>query len=589
MTDVPASPASNFIRTSIDADIDAGTYRQRRWAGLPADATGHREGAADPAAIRTRFPPEPNGYLHIGHAKSICLNFGLAADYGGRCHLRFDDTNPEKEEQEYVDSIIDAVHWLGFRWADETEDNLYFASDYFDHFYAMAEWLVEGGHAYVDSQSAEQMRANRGTLTEPGRDSPFRARTPAENLELLREMRAGQHAEGTQILRARIDMASPNMNMRDPLLYRIRHAHHYRTGDDWCIYPMYDYAHPLEDALENITHSLCTLEFQDHRPLYDWLLERLAEGGFFERPLPQQIEFARLNLSYTITSKRKLQELVQGGHVAGWDDPRMTTIVGLRRRGYTPESLRLFCDRIGVAKADSWVDMGTLEQSLRDDLEPKAARATAVLDPLKLVITNFPDDRAEPCTAPVHPQQPERGMRAFPFTRELWIERGDFEESPPKGFFRLFPGNQVRLRYGFVVRCTGCEKDADGSVVAVHAEYFADSKSGTPGANQYKVKGNLHWVSARDALPAEIRLYGRLFTQAQPGAGGANFLDSVNPDSLRVINAFVEPGLAAAQPEERFQFERHGYFVADRVDSKPDAPVFNLAVPLKDSWGGKSG
>ncbi len=586
MTDVPASPASNFIRSTVDADLASGTYAQRRWVGRPTIATAHRAGSPDPAAIRTRFPPEPNGYLHIGHAKSICLNFGLARDYGGRCHLRFDDTNPEKEEQEYVDSIIEAVHWLGFRWADEQEDNLYFASDYFDHFYAMAEWLVEAGHAYVDSQNAEEMRANRGTLTEPGRDSRFRDRAPAENLRLLREMGDGQHAEGTQILRAKIDMASPNMNLRDPALYRIRFAAHHRTGEKWCLYPMYDYAHPIEDALENITHSLCTLEFQDHRPLYDWLLERLAEGGFFDHPLPQQIEFARLNLSYTITSKRKLQELVQGGHVAGWDDPRMTTIVGLRRRGYTPASIRLFCERIGVAKADSWVDMGTLEQALRDDLDPQAARATAVLDPLRLVITNFPADASEPCTAPVHPHLPERGTRSFPFTRELWIERSDFEESPPKGFFRLFPGNQVRLRHGFVVRCTGCEKDAQGNVIAVHAEYFPDSKSGTPGANQYKVKGNLHWLSARDALLAEVRLYGRLFSEEQPGAGGAEFLAAVNPDSLRVIRAYVESGLAAAQPEERFQFERHGYFVADRVDSKPGAPVFNLAVSLRDSWGG---
>ncbi|MBW6495172.1 MAG: glutamine--tRNA ligase, partial [Burkholderiaceae bacterium] len=416
-----------------------------------------------------------------------------------------------------------------------------------------------------------------------------RDRVPTENLRLLREMRAGRHAEGTQILRARIDMGSPNMNLRDPGLYRIRFAAHHRTGEKWCIYPMYDYAHPLEDALENITHSLCTLEFQDHRPLYDWLLARLAEGGFFDRPLPQQIEFARLNLTYTITSKRKLQELVQGGHVAGWDDPRMTTIVGLRRRGYTPESIRLFCDRIGVAKADSWVDMGTLEQALRDDLDAKAARAIAVLDPLKLVISNFPADGAEPCSAPVHPQQPERGQRTFALTRELWIERGDFAETPPKGFFRLFPGNRVRLRYGFVIECTGCEKDADGNVVAVHAEYFPDSKSGTAGANTYKVKGNLHWVSASDAVAAEVRLYDRLFTAEQPGAGGSDFLAAIDPRSLRVISAFVEPGLAVAQPEDRFQFERHGYFVADRVDSQPGKPVFNRAVSLRDSWGAKKG
>src|SRR5690606_25626178 len=488
--------------------------------------------------------------------------------------------------QEYVDSIIDTVRWLGYEWKDEQEDNLYFASDYFQHFYEMAEWLVEAGHAYVDSQSAEEVRANRGTLTEPGRDSPFRNRPADESLRLLRELRDGRHAEGSMLLRAKIDMASPNMNMRDPALYRIRFASHHRTGDKWCIYPMYDYAHPIEDALENITHSLCTLEFQDHRPLYDWLLERLAEGKFFDKPLPQQIEFARLNLTYTITSKRKLQELIRGGHVDGWDDPRMTTIVGLRRRGYTPESIRLFCDRIGVAKADSWVDMGTLELALRDDLEAKAARAVAVLDPLKLVITNWPESKVEDCEAPVHPQQPERGKRVFPISRELWIEREDFAETPPKGFFRLYPGNRVRLRYGYVIECTGCEKDAHGKVVAVHATYFDDSKSGTPGADTYKVKGNLHWVSAAHALDAEVRLYDRLYKDPQPGAGDTDHLASLNPDSKKVIGAKLEPTLANAQPDDRFQFERHGYFVVDRVDSKPGALVFNRAVTLKDSWSG---
>ena len=590
MTDVPRDPASpagdavptNFIRAIIDEDLRMQKHAGRRWAGRPGPLVAHREAPVDPAAIRTRFPPEPNGYLHIGHAKSICLNFGLAADYGGRCHLRFDDTNPEKEEQEYVDSIIEAVDWLGFAWKDEREDNLYFASDYFGWFYEMAEWMVQAGHAYVDSQSAEEMRSGRGTLTAPGRDSPYRGRSPDENLRLLREMRAGRHAEGTQVLRAKIDMASPNLNLRDPALYRIRFAEHHRTGSDWCIYPMYDYAHPLEDALERITHSLCTLEFEDHRPLYDWLLERLAEGGFFARPLPRQIEFARLNLEYTITSKRRLQALVRSGAVDGWDDPRMTTIAGLRRRGYSPEAIRLFCERIGLTKSDSWIEMSALEQALRDDLEPRAPRAVAVLDPLKLVIDNWPEGRIEECEAPVHPHRPELGRRRFPFARELWIEREDFAETPPKGFFRLFPGNRVRLRYGFVVECTGCDRDAEGNVTAVHATAFLDSKSGTPGADAYRVKGNLHWVAAHAALDAEVRLYGRLFTEAQPGAGDTDPLDALNPASKQVLRARLEPGLADAAPESRWQFERHGYFVADRVDHGPGRAVFNRAVGLKD-------
>jgi len=576
----------NFIRAVIDEDLRTGKHERRRWGGAPGPLERHRDAAPDLAPVRTRFPPEPNGYLHIGHAKSIWLNFGLALDYGGRCHLRFDDTNPEKEEQEYVDSIIEAVRWLGYEWRDEQEDNLYFASDYFDEFYRMAEWLIEAGHAYVDSQSAEAMRDARGTLTEPGRESPFRRRTAQESLHLFREMRDGRHAEGTHVLRAKIDMASPNMNLRDPALYRIRFAAHHRTGEKWCIYPMYDYAHPLEDALENITHSICTLEFEDHRPLYDWLLERLAEGGFFARPLPQQIEFARLNPTYTVTSKRKLKQLVEESLVDGWDDPRMPTLAGLRRRGYTPEAIRLFCERSGVSKANSWIDMGALEQALRDDLEGKASRAIAVLDPLKLVIDNWPAERTEPCEAPVHPQRPELGRRRFPFGRELWIEREDFAEQPPKGFFRMFPGNRVRLRYGYVVQCTGFEKDTSGQVVAVHAEVLEDSKSGTPGSDAYKVKGNLHWVSAAAAVDAEVRLYDRLFDQPHPDAGGRDFREALNTRSRRVIRARLEPSLAGAPPEARYQFERHGYFVADRVDSRPGAPVFNRAVTLKDSWGG---
>jgi len=586
MTAPSPAPTSNFIRSIIDADLAAGKFTGRRWAGRPGTASDHRAGQPDPARIRTRFPPEPNGYLHIGHAKSICLNFGLARDYGGYCHMRFDDTNPVKEEQEFVDSILESVRWLGFDWVHGREENLYFASDYFDWLYQFAEHLVEAGHAYVDSQDAEAIRAGRGTLTEPGRASPFRDRPAAESLALLREMRAGKHAEGAHVLRARIDMASPNINMRDPVLYRIRFADHHRTGDRWCIYPMYDYAHPLSDALENITHSICTLEFEDHRPLYDWLLERVAEGGFFDPPLPQQIEFARLNLTYTITSKRRLQELVQLRLVDGWDDPRMTTIVGLRRRGYSPEAIRLFCDRIGVSKADSWIDMGVLEQSLRDDLEGKAPRAIAVLDPLRLVITNWPEDKVEECTAPAHPQRPEMGVRRFPISRELWIERDDFAETPPKGFFRLFPGNMVRLRYGYVIRCTGCEKDAAGNVTTVTAELMPDSRSGTPGADAYKVKGNIHWVSAAHALQTEVRLYDRLFNQPTPDAGGRDHKQALNPDSRRVVTAQLEPTLREAQPEQRYQFERHGYFVADRHDSRPGQPVFNRAVSLKDSWAG---
>jgi glutaminyl-tRNA synthetase len=440
----------------------------------------------------------------------------------------------------------------------------------------------------VDSQSAEAMRETRGTLTEPGRDSPHRDRPREENLRLLREMREGRHPEGSHVLRARIDMASPNLNLRDPVLYRIRFAHHHRTGDAWCIYPMYDYAHPLSDALENITHSLCTLEFEDHRPFYDWVLERLAELGWFQRPLPRQIEFARLNMAYTVTSKRKLQELVRTGRVDGWDDPRMPTLVALRRRGFTPESIVRFCDRLGVAKAHQWIEPGALEQALREDLEVRAARGVAVLDPLKLELVNYPHDQVEACHAPVHPQDASRGRREFPLSRELWIERGDFEAQPPKGFFRLFPGNRVRLRYGYVIECTGFEADDSGRVTKVLAEYLPDSKSGTPGADQYKVKGNLHWVSASHGVAAEIRLYDRLFTDASPDGGGRDYLESINPDSKRIVQGWVEPSLAAAAPEERFQFERHGYFVADRRDHAPGRPVFNLAVTLKDSWQGGS-
>ena len=576
---------SNFIRNHIDGDLAQGKYAARKWAGKPGPAPTHAQANVDPAKVRTRFPPEPNGYLHIGHAKSICLNFGLARDYAGACHMRFDDTNPEKEEQEYVDSILDAVRWLGADWGP----NLYYASDYFVWMYEFAEALIEAGHAYVESLSADEMRAYRGTLTEPGKDSPYRARSSQENLDLFRRMKAGEFKEGTHVLRAKIDMASPNINMRDPAIYRIRHAAHHRTGDTWCVYPMYTYAHPIEDALENITHSICTLEFEDQRPFYDWLLARLAELGKLQRPLPQQIEFARLNLTYVPLSKRKLIQLVDEKHVEGWDDPRLPTIVGFRRRGYTPESIRLFCERIGVSKADSWIDMSVLEDCLREDLNERAERRIAVLDPLKLLIENYPEGQAEECHAPNHPQKPELGKRVAPLSRELWIEREDFMEQPSKGYFRLAPGAMVRLRYGYIVKCTGFEKDASGAITLVRCEYLPDSKSGTPGADAYKVKGNIHWVSASHAYRSEVRLYDRLFREAHPGAGDSDFLQDINPDSIKIVTAYLEPALKEARADERFQFERHGYYVADRIESKSGAPVFNRAVTLRDSWAKQGG
>jgi glutaminyl-tRNA synthetase len=557
--DAPA-PTANFIRNLIDEQNAAG-----KWGGR----------------VETRFPPEPNGYLHLGHAKSIFLNFGLARDYGGVCHLRFDDTNPEKEEQEYVDAITESVKWLGFDWGT----HLYFASNYFDTMYACAEYLITSGHAYVDSLSADDMRAYRGTLTEPGKDSPYRSRSAEENLDLFRKMRAGEFPDGAHVLRARIDMASPNINLRDPAIYRIKRAHHHNTGDTWCIYPMYTYAHPIEDAIEHITHSICTLEFEDQRPFYDWLLDKLADGGFFTRPVPQQIEFARLNLTYVVLSKRKLIQLVDEKHVSGWDDPRLPTLVGARRRGYTPEGFRRFTDQIGVSKSDGWIDYSVFEASQRDVLNDSALRRIAVLDPVKLVIDNYPEDQSEDCFAPNHPQQPELGKRAVPLSKTLWIEREDFMETPSKGYFRLFPGNSVRLRYGYVVKCTGCDKDENGTITAVHCDYLPDTKSGTPGADSVKVKGNIHWVSAAHAYEAEVRLYDRLFTTAQPGGESGDFLNDLNADSVKVIRAQLEPALQDAAPEDRFQFERHGYFVADRVDSKPGTPVFNRTVTLKDSWG----
>ena len=592
--------ASNFLRGIIERDLESGTWSQRRFGGTPGDGAHHQAGAIDPARIRTRFPPEPNGYLHVGHAKSICLNFGLAQAYGGVCHLRFDDTNPEKEEQEYVDAIIEAVHWLGFDWTVGGTSHLYYASDYFDFMHRAAVALIGAGLAYVDEQSADEMRATRGDFNTPGTDSPFRSRTPAENLARFERMRAGQLADGAAVLRARIDMASPNINLRDPTLYRIKRASHHNTGERWCIYPMYTYAHPIEDALENITHSICTLEFEDQRPFYDWLLEQLATLGLLARPLPRQYEFGRLNLSYVVTSKRKLRALVEEGIVSGWDDPRMPTLFGMRRRGYTPASIRAMADGTGASKSNIWIDYAVLDGCLRADLEGQAPRAMAVLDPLPLVLGNWAEvfgsaAHIEPCQAPVHPQRPELGLRRFGLGQQVWIERDDFAETPPKGFFRLYPpgtqpdgsvapGNKVRLKYGMVVECTGCEKDADGRITRVLARLVPDTKSGTPGADAVKVKGTITWVGMHDALSATVLLYDRLFTEPQPEAGGRDLREVINPRSRQLASAYLEPGLAGAAAEQRYQFERHGYFIADRVDHSAAAPVFNRITTLKDGW-----
>jgi len=576
----PVAQVTNFIRNIIEADLAQGKNAARAWGGKPGPATAHASAPPDPAKIRTRFPPEPNGYLHYGHAKSICLNFGLALQYDGRCHMRFDDTNPVTEDTEYVDSILDAVKWLGFDWGQ----HLYYASDYFESLYQFAEAFIRHDMAYVDSLSADEMREFRGTLTEAGKSSPYRDRSRDENLDLFRRMKAGEFPDGAHVLRLKIDMSSSNINLRDPVIYRIRHAHHHRTGDKWCVYPMYDYTHCISDALENITHSLCTLEFEDHRPLYDWVLEKLAGFGLLAPPLPKQYEFARLNLSYVVLSKRKLIQLVEEKHVDGWDDPRMPTLVGARRRGFMPEGFRLFIERNGVSKSDSWIDMSVLEDSMRETLNESSPRRMAVLDPIKLVIDNYAASQEELCEAPNHPQKPEWGKRVMPFSRELWIEREDYMEVPAKGYFRLFPGNQVRLRYGFVLKCIGADKDSGGNVTAVHCEIFADSKSGTPGADAYKVKGNIHWVSARHAYKADVRLYDRLFAVPHPGSE-RDFLQDLNPDSKKLIRAYCEPALKEAKAEERFQFERHGYFCADRSDSAAGAPVFNRTVTLRDSWG----
>jgi glutaminyl-tRNA synthetase len=557
MTDEPMPTAAaapvDFIRAIIEEDLASGKHHGR---------------------VATRFPPEPNGYLHIGHAKSICLNFGVALERGGTCNLRFDDTNPTKEDVEYVEAIKEDVAWLGFKW-----DNLFFASDYFEQLYQFAIRLIERDKSYVDSLSADEIRAHRGTLTEPGKDSPFRHRPIAESLDLFARMRAGEFEDGQHVLRAKIDMASPNLNMRDPTLYRIRHASHHRTGNAWCIYPMYDFAHPLSDALERITHSLCTLEFEDHRPLYDWLVENL-----FERDRPRQIEFARLNLNYTVMSKRKLLQLVQQGHVSGWDDPRMPTISGLRRRGYTPESIRDFCARIGVAKKENVIDVAQLEHSVRDDLNRRAPRVMGVLRPLKVVITNYPENQVEEVDVINNPEDPSAGYRKVPFSRELYVERDDFREDPPKKFFRLAPGREVRLRCAYFITCHEVIKDAAGEVVELRCTYDSATRGGDA-PNGRRVKATLHWVSIAHAIPAEVRLYDRLFTVEDPERDqGRPFADHLNPTSLEVLTGCkVEPSLATAAVSARFQFERLGYFSVD-PDSTPGALVFNRTVSLRDSW-----
>jgi glutaminyl-tRNA synthetase len=582
-----ASAPTNFLRAIIERDLESGVLQGRQWGGGPGDAAHHAAGQPDPAKIRTRFPPEPNGYLHVGHAKSIFLNFSLAAEHGGICHLRFDDTNPEKEEQEYVDAIQEMVHWLGFDWVQGGQSHLYYASDYFDFMYRAAEYLITAGLAYVDEQSADEQRANRGDFTRPGVASVYRELTAAHHLARFREMRDGQHADGAMVLRAKIDLASPNINLRDPTLYRIRRAHHHNTGDRWCIYPMYAYAHPIEDALERITHSFCTLEFEDQRPWYDWLLARLHEGGLLAAPLPRQYEFGRLNLTHVVTSKRKLRALVDEGVVSGWDDPRLPTLVGMRRRGYTPESLRKMASDTGASKTNIWVDYQVLDIALRDDLDAKAPRAMAVLAPLTLKLTNWTDvfsESALPCQAPAHPQRPELGLRHFELGPLLWIERDDFAEVPAKGFFRLFPGNKVRLKYGLVVECTGCEKNTEGEVTAVLARIVPDTRSGTPGADAVKVKGTITWVAQHDAVAVELRLYEHLFSDEQPDTSGADAHQGVNPHSQRVQRGWVEPTLAACAAEQRFQFERHGYFISDRRDHQAAQQVYNRITTLKDNW-----
>ena len=557
MADSVENARLDFIREIVTTDVAAGTNGGR---------------------VATRFPPEPNGYLHIGHAKSICLNFGVSRDFSGTCNLRFDDTNPVTEDTEYVESIQEDVRWVGFDWAGR----LYYASDYFERLYDCAVQLIQDGKAYVDSLTADEIREYRGTLREPGRESPHRNRPVEENLAMFRSMRAGAFADGAVVLRAKIDMTSPNVNMRDPILYRVRRAAHHRTGDAWCIYPMYDYAHPLSDAFEQITHSLCTLEFEDHRPLYDWLIQNVRGLP----AAPRQIEFARLNLTYTVMSKRKMLQLVNENHVSGWDDPRMPTISGLRRRGFTPEAIRRFCDEIGVAKRENLIDVGLLEFCVREDLNARAPRAMAVLKPLKLVIENYPEGQSEGFEVSNHPDNGSMGTRTVPFGREIYIERDDFEEVPPKKFFRLAPGREVRLRGAYLITCNEVIKDESGGIAELRCTYDPATRGGDAPDGR-KVKGTLHWVSAAHAVDAEVRLYDRLFTVETPGSGDADFLTQINPHALDVLKGCkLEPSLATAIPGGRFQFERLGYFCVDK-DSTPDRPVFNRTVTLKDSWGGK--
>ena len=559
MTTTESAPSSDFIRNIIAEDLRTDKYGGR---------------------VHTRFPPEPNGYLHIGHAKSICLNFGIAADYeGGRCNLRFDDTDPTKEDVEYVESIKADVRWLGFDWGDRT----FYASDYFEQLYEYAVRLIKAGKAYVCSLSGEEIREYRGTLTQPGEDSPYRARSVEENLDLFQRMRAGEFEDGAHVLRARIDMASPNMNMRDPVLYRIRRVEHYRTGDMWLVYPMYDFTHCLSDSIEGITHSVCTLEFENHRPLYDWVLDELDVHH------PQQIEFARLNLSYTVMSKRKLLELVEGGYVAGWDDPRLPTMAGLRRRGYTPESIRKFCERVGVAKRDNTIDLALLEHGIREDLNRRAPRVMAVLRPLRVVIENYPalEGQVEELDAVNNPEDPGSGSRKVPFSRVLYIEQDDFREDPPEKFFRLAPGREVRLKDAYYITCVGVVKDdRTGELVELRCTYDPETRGGGS-TDGRKVRGTLHWVSASHSLEAEVRIYDHLFSKADPKdePDGTDFKAYLNPNSLETLTSCrVEPSLANALPGSGYQFLRHGYFCVDSVDSSPDALVFNRTVPLRDSW-----
>ncbi|MFH0811286.1 MAG: glutamine--tRNA ligase/YqeY domain fusion protein [Pseudomonadota bacterium] len=556
MVTTDSTTSTNFIKNIIEEDL-----RNNKNDGR----------------VHTRFPPEPNGYLHIGHAKSICLNFGLAAEYGGLCNLRFDDTNPVKEEEEYVQSIIEDVRWLGFDW----RDRLYYASDYFEQMYQYAVQLIKAGKAYVDDLNAEQIRDYRGTLWKPGKESPYRNRSVEENAELFKRMRVGEFEDGSRVLRAKIDMASPNMNMRDPVMYRILHATHHRTGDNWCIYPMYDWAHGLEDSIEGITHSICTLEFEDHRPLYDWFLDQLGAHH------PQQIEFARLNLTYTVMSKRKLLTLVEEGYVSGWADPRMPTIAGMRRRGYPPEAIQIFCERIGVAKSNSTVGIALLEHCVREGLNKRAPRVMAVLRPLRVVIDNYPDGQVEALEAVNNPEDPSMGTRNVPFSRVLYIERDDFREEPPKKFYRLAPGREVRLRYAYIIRCVDVVKDEEtGKVIELHCTYDPETKSGSAQSNR-QVKATIHWVSAAHSLEAEVRLYDHLFTQENPEdvKEGADFTSTLNPKSLETLTSCrIEPGLAGAKPGSRYQFERLGYFCVDAVDSSPEKLVFNRTVTLRDTW-----